>query len=122
MVAALVVGGAALFALGSPPGTFTGTVAPNEVPSVHVTTTPRHDARGTVSVEFMDTGDWETATLTVDWNASLSVREGDRRLESVGERVVLAEPEDAGMTVVEVSVTATRDGRAALVYRKSLTV
>jgi hypothetical protein len=113
LVAGLAVAvGTALFALGSGPGAPGGTVVTNDPPRAEVTA-----GADEVDVRFAGTGDWAAATLTVDWNGSLSVASGDRRLEAVGERVVLAAP-DGGP--VRVSVTATGDGRAMVVYRATL--
>lgn len=113
LVAALAVAvGTGLFALGSGPGAPGGTVVTNDPPTAAVAADD-----GTVAVRFAGTGDWAAATLTVDWNGSLSVASGDRRLEAVGERVVLVAP-DGGP--VRLSVTAAGDGRAMVVYRATL--
>jgi len=121
LVAALaVVGGVALFMLGSGPGALGGgTVVPNEVPAANVTAAPDD---GTVTVRHAGPGDWESATLTVTWNGSLSVVAGERRLAAVGDRVVLAEPDGAGETTVGLTVTARGDGRETVVYEETLRV
>jgi hypothetical protein len=122
VVAGVLLGGIALFALGSGPGTLTGTVAPNAVPEAAVTPAPASDEPGRVTVRFAGTGDWDAATLTVDWNGSLVVTEGERRLETVGESMTLSEANERGETAVRVRVTATWEGRTAVVYRRVLRI
>lgn len=118
----VVVVGGGLFVLGSGPTTPGGTVAPNDVPTADVTVTPGDEEPGTVVVRFASTGDWESPALTVAWNESLEVADGERRLEEPGDTVTLAEQTPAGETPVEVTVTATGSGRAMEVYRETVWV
>jgi hypothetical protein len=118
----VVVVGVGLFALGQGPGTPGGTVAPNEVPAADVTVTPGDDDPGTVTVRFASAGDWGSPSLTVAWNDSLRVAEGERRLDEPGDSVTLAERAVAGETPVEVTVTATDEGRAVEVYHRTVRV
>jgi hypothetical protein len=87
---------------------------------VDVTVAPGDDDPGTVTVRFASAGDWSSPSLTVAWNDSLRVAEGERRLEEPGDSVTLSERTAAGETPVEVTVTATGSGRATEVYRRTV--
>lgn len=123
VIAALIVAvGAGLYALGSGPASLGGTVLPGAPPAAEVSVAPADAEPGTVAVRFAGTGTWTTATLVVDWNASLRVVEGDRRLEQVGETVTLAEATESGATHVRLTVTAIGDGTEQVVYRETIRI
>jgi hypothetical protein len=119
LVVVVAVGGG-LLALGSGPVSTDGTVATNQPPGANVTVAEGATDPGTVTVRFTSTGDWSTAALTVAWNDSLRVADGERRLEEPGEAVTLADRNAAGETPVRVTVTATGGGRARTIYRETV--
>lgn len=116
VAALVVVVGVGLFGLGQGPTTPGGTVAPNEVPVAEVTARPGDP--GTVTVRFASAGDWASPSLTVAWNDSLRVADGERRLEAADDSVTLAERAADGDTAVRVTVTATGGGKARSIYRE----
>jgi hypothetical protein len=73
VAAAVVAVSLGLYALGSGSASFGGTVSPGAPAAADVSVAPADDEPGTVTVRFARAGDWESATLEVDWNASLRV-------------------------------------------------